>query len=150
MKPVHVNWMINAIERIKDEKIVICNGWMRSWLFQSIFDCLHIWVMQDIPQQTGTGQIACLIAYFHSLVVFKNENVKSESKIWFCLAYWFLRILTFYFRITSYLKMSGMPWWYKDRLLFTCLLVKNISCNLCTYPRWFIFELSVVTQTFFV
>jgi hypothetical protein len=85
--------MINAIERLKDEKIVICNGRMRSWLFQSIFDCLHIWVMQGIPQQMGTGQIVCLIAFFHGLVLcFQKWKCQSESKIRFCLAYSFLRI----------------------------------------------------------
>ena len=37
-------------------------------------------LMQGIPQQPGTGQIARLIAFPSSYFVFKNENVKVKVK----------------------------------------------------------------------
>jgi len=41
--------------------------------------------MQGIPQQPGTGQIACLITFFPRLLCFQNENVKVTVKYGFAL-----------------------------------------------------------------
>jgi hypothetical protein len=36
--------------------------------------------IQGIPQQPGTGQIACLIAFFPGYFVFNNENAQSGNQ----------------------------------------------------------------------
>ena len=72
------NVKLNELDKI------VCLYMYCHWKFFQVSLLLVYLCIQGIPEQLGTGKIACLIAVFPQLFCFPKWKCQSESKIWLC------------------------------------------------------------------